>query len=107
MLSLNLDLIKLIKKFLEINTKISFSSDLNLNSKKENLINEICIKKNCTSYISTIGSNKYLAKLKKTKYKISYYGFQNKDYEQKGKMFIPNMSIIDLLLIWEIKQKNT
>ena len=97
LLDLNISIIYLIKNILNIKTKISFSSELKLKSKKENLINEICLNKNCSSYITTLGSKDYLTKLKKTDYKILYYDFKDKKYSQLGNFFLSRLSIIDLL----------
>lgn len=94
---LNMSIIFLIKNLLNIKTKISFSSELKLQSKKENLINDICLNKKCSSYITTQGAKNYLSHLKNTKYNILYFDFDDKKYSQMGNNFLPKLSMIDLL----------
>ena len=95
---INSSLISFFIKELNINTKISFSSELKLIEKKH-LINKICEIKGCSDYISSKGSEIYLKNLDETKlnYKISYYDFKNLEYKQSGSNFIPYLSSLDLL----------
>lgn len=92
---LNLALIKFFLSILNIKTKVSFSSKLKINSKKEELIKDICLKKKCTSYISTIGAKNYLSCLEKYNlpFVIKYYNIKN-----NNNLEINNkLSIIDLI----------
>ena len=84
---------------MNINTKISLSSNLNLKEKKHNLIKRICEIKNCSNFVSTRGSEIYLKDLAKDKinFEIVYYDFKNFDYKQIGSKFISNLSSLDLL----------
>tara|TARA_B110000238_G_C16038968_1_gene401003 strand:+ start:233 stop:913 length:681 start_codon:yes stop_codon:yes gene_type:complete len=78
---LNIELIKYFCKLLKIETKIVLLSDLNLSGSKEILIHNLCMKLNCTKYVSTIGSQDYLSRIKDNKYKILYYDFNYQPYE--------------------------
>lgn len=96
---LNIRLIKYFCKILEIKTKFDYSSNLNTYNKGENLIVEICKKKNCTEYISTIGAKKYIKNKKlfnNQNMDLSFFNFYNSEYNQSGSNFIQNLSFLDL-----------
>ena len=99
---LNINIIKIICSFLKIRNKLIKASSLNLVSyiSKIDLLDFICKKKNSNEYISTIGSGEYLGNLKKffhSKANINYFHYKISNYQQLGEVFIPNLSIIDLL----------
>ena len=94
LIDLNIDLILFFKEYLNIKTKLTFSSDLDLSSSKADRIDEICKKTHCKKYISTIGSKIYLEELKKKNYDIFYYQANNSNYE--GKKF-DGLCILDVL----------
>lgn len=73
LIKLNLKLIFYILKELNVKTKMSYSSDLKINEKKDDLIYEICRIKNCKNYISTIGAKSYIKKEKFNNIKINFY----------------------------------
>ena len=87
-------------KILEIKTIISSDNDLSFDSKNTDYIKDICLKKNCNNYVSTIGSKNYLGDAQyfpNTNIKINYFDFKNMEYEQNYNKFISKLSIIDLL----------
>ena len=98
---LNLDLIYYFCKILKISCNFQYSSKLKIdNFSKEDLILEICKLKKCSHYISTIGSKNYLKDLNKfneNKIDIKFYEFLGKEYNQNGKLFIKNLSILDIV----------
>ena len=96
---INIEFIFFFLKEMNINTKISLSSNLNLKEKKHHLIKRICEIKNCSNFVSTRGSEIYLKDLAKDKinFEIVYYDFKNFDYRQIGSKFISNLSSLDLL----------
>ncbi len=97
---LNISLIRWICEKIDIKFKFSLSSELNLKSTKEDLIKEICIKKNAKKYVSTLGAKKYLKNknfLKGAKTELFFFKYLNKEYKQLYDNFTPNLSIIDLL----------
>ena len=96
---INIALLNFFLKEMEINTKLSLTSSLNLKEKKHLLIKKICEIKNCSSYISSKGSEIYLKNLSRDKinFQIVYYDFKNLDYKQIGSKFISHLSSLDLL----------
>ena len=97
---LNKDLIKHICKILKIETNFSSDKFFSLKTHKTDYLKDICIKKNCTNYISTLGSKKYLGEslfFNNTNIKIDYYDFKDSKYVQQSENFIPRLSIIDAL----------
>ena len=97
---LNINLIKFFCKVLEIKTKFDYSSKLDLSSKGSDLIVDICKIKKCSKYISTIGSKSYLKKkdFDLNKIDLKFYEFESKLYQQRGSMFLSNLSVLDILL---------
>ena len=98
---LNIELIKFFTKCLNINIKFDYSSNYYLDFNKEQLIFEICKLKNCDEYLSTLGSKNYLDgyhTIPNTSIKISFFEYNDVEYNQLNKNFIPKLSILDLLL---------
>ncbi len=97
----NIEFIKECCKFLKIKTKIVKTSEYNLKGKKSQLLLNICKKFSATEYLSTIGAKEYLEKDKeifnKEKIEIIYHQYNHPKYKQKGKKFIENLSILDLI----------
>ena len=85
---------------MEIKTKFDYSSKLDLSSKGSDLIIDICKIKKCSKYISTIGSKSYLKKkdFDLNKIDLKFYEFESKLYQQRGSMFLSNLSVLDILL---------
>jgi hypothetical protein len=100
--SLN-ELIKKINLYLldilNIKTKILYSSDFNLNSKKDLLILDICKSLNATTYISGAMGRNYIDEqiFISEKINILYQDYKHPEYRQVYENFIPFMSIIDLI----------
>ena len=98
---LNVDLIIHFCKVLKISSNFNFSSNLDVsNYSKQELILEICKKKKCSDYISTVGSKDYLSDLHKfneNQINVKFYEFFGKKYNQNGNIFIKNLSILDII----------
>ena len=97
---LNKDLIIHICKVLDIRTTISSDKIFSLSSKKTDYLKDICLKKKCDNYISTLGSKNYFGEAQyfpDTKIKIDFFDFKDSKYSQNSKNFISRLSIIDLL----------
>ena len=97
---LNKELILHFCKILDIKTIISDDSNFKLSSKKNNYLKDICLFKNCSNYISTLGSKDYFGEIKyipNTKIKIDYFDFRDEEYSQRSEKFISRLSIIDLI----------
>lgn len=97
---LNIYILKQIIKYLNLNKKIYLLSELKLNSRKSNLILDICKYFSADEYITGIGSQNYLNQNDFTKndIKINYLKPKNNKYNQNNSTnFIPNLSILDYL----------
>tara|TARA_B100001175_G_C19460150_1_gene616069 strand:+ start:385 stop:1086 length:702 start_codon:yes stop_codon:yes gene_type:complete len=97
---LNKRLILYFCRELKINTKISTDRDYTFQTKNIEYLKDICLKKSCSTYISTEGSKKYftdLSNFPKTDIKIKYFQFKDMKYLQCYDNFTPRLSIIDLL----------
>lgn len=84
---------------LNIDTEIINSEDLLLETKKANLVLEICKKLNADIYISGVLGKNYLDDnhFKKTKIDIIYQEYNHPVYKQQYENFISHMCIMDLL----------
>jgi hypothetical protein len=84
---------------LDIKTKIVKSSDLDIHSKKSNLILDICKYFDADEYISGALGREYLDEddFKEKSVEVEYQSYNHPVYRQSGRDFLPNMSIIDLL----------
>ncbi|MEQ8216666.1 MAG: WbqC family protein [Arenibacter sp.] len=97
----NIELITKCCQYLEIETKLIRASELNVDGKKSHLILDICKHLNADELIANSGSTNYLEEDKEIfeneNIKISYHNFNPTRYNQKGGIFIQNLSILDLL----------
>lgn len=96
---LNKALIILIKNLLGLKTQIVISSDLDINGKVNNL--SICKALDASTYLSGDGSMDYLDEdeFSKEGISVTYTNFMHPGfYKQLFNDFIPNLSILDLLL---------
>ena len=89
-------------KHLGIKTKLIKASDLLVVGKKGDLVLNICKELNANEYFSTIGSKDYLEDYRSSfddaGIKITYHDYTHPTYNQKGNNFLPNLSILDLIL---------
>lgn len=99
LLKLNLNLISFFMNEFNIKKKISFSSSLNLISKKEDLIFDICKIKKCNEYISTIGAKDYLNSKNFNNIKINYF-FLDKERYEKNKFGSDIFSIVHYFFLY-------
>lgn len=97
----NIEFITNCCKFLEIPTKLVKSSDLNCNGKKGELVLNICKKLEATEYLTSVGAVDYLEDYRKmfdsSNIKIIYHDYTHPVYKQRGKSFLENLSILDLI----------
>jgi|TARA_B110000858_G_C17646165_1_gene400490 hypothetical protein len=89
-----------IETIFKVKKKYYFSSDLNLKTKKSQLILDICIKLNSDHYICANGSKNYLDEdsFKNEKIKIEYNDYNHPQYKQLHGDFIYNLSTLDLAM---------
>jgi len=103
LLELNLELIKFFMKILKINTKIIYSSELNVDSSGTEKILKIVQASKGDRYLTGEGkgSQRYIVGkddiFKKKGIKMIYQNFQFPNYPQLFDEFIPNLSICDML----------
>tara|TARA_B100001013_G_scaffold327625_1_gene240899 strand:- start:279 stop:959 length:681 start_codon:yes stop_codon:yes gene_type:complete len=89
-------------QYLGIKTKLIKASDLSAAGKKGDLVLNICKELNADQYFSTIGSKDYLEDYRDSfdaaRIQITYHNYTHPIYKQKGNNFLPNLSILDLIL---------
>ena len=89
-------------KYLGIKTKLIRASNLSALGKKGDLVLNICKELNAKEYLSTVGSKDYLedyrGSFEDAGIKITYHDYTHPIYKQKGNSFLPNLSILDLIL---------
>ena len=89
-------------QYLGIKTKLIKASDLLATGKKGDLVLNICKELNADQYFSTIGSKDYLEDYRDSfedaRIQITYHNYTHPIYKQKGNNFLPNLSILDLIL---------
>lgn len=97
----NIEFITQCCKFLDIKTKLLRASNLEVVGKKSSLLLNICKKLDATEYLTTIGAKDYLENdsdiFKKENIRISYHNYKHPIYRQRGKIFIEQLSVLDLL----------
>jgi hypothetical protein len=83
---------------LKIDTKVIRASDLNIQSKKSDLILDLCKYFEADCYLSGSLGKDYLVEgdFHKEGIKIEYQNYQHPIYEQLWRVFLPNLSIVDL-----------
>lgn len=99
--SLAIESIKSIFKYLNVKKEFELSSKYNnSNLKAQNRIINTCLMNNAISYINPIGGTSLYNKIEFEKNNINLYFIKTRDitYNQFKNAFIPNLSIIDLLM---------
>lgn len=99
LIDLNISLIEHCVSLLDITTERKLSSELKIDETSSKRLLEICKKLNATTYRSGIMGKKYLDEkiFNDESINIIYENFQHPIYNQSGREFLSNMSIIDLL----------
>lgn len=94
--------IDIINNYLGINTEIIFSSSIKKDNslKAENKILDICKNLNATQYINTIGGQDLYSysNFKSNNIDLSFIKMNEIRYKQFDNEFIPNLSIIDVMM---------
>ena len=106
----NIEFITKCCEFLEIKTKLVRASELKVQGKKSHLILDICKQLGADELIANGGSNIYLEKERgifdNENIEISYHNYNPLKYNQHGKIFFENLSILDLLFSENKNSKN-
>ena len=99
LIEINTKIIKFIMKNLDINTKIIFSSDLNISESGSERILKICKELKADTYLSGVGGKDYLKlnEFEDQSINVQFQNFHHPVYTQAYEKFIPNMASIDLL----------
>lgn len=96
------DSIIIIKDYLDINTDIIISSELNIdhNLKSQDKVISLCLNQNADVYINSIGGVELYDKetFKKNGINLNFIKSNNIKYQQFNNEFIPWLSIIDILM---------
>ena len=96
------DSIIMIKDYLDINTDIIISSELNIdhNLKSQDKVISLCLNQNADVYINSIGGVELYDKetFKKNGINLNFIKSNNIKYQQFNNEFIPWLSIIDILM---------
>ena len=100
---LNITLIKYLAQQLGINPIFVQASKMNLESKRTDLLEEICRKFNADRYVSSIGAHQYMRNdgaqklFEEARITVDFLQYNTPDYPQLFGNFIPNLSTIDCL----------
>ncbi len=97
---INKSFIDYILMYLEIETDILLSSELQVEGQKSELVHNLCKKVGATHYISGEGAKDYLdiGLFSKNSIEVSFLKSYNPIYEQHHGSFIPNLSILDMIM---------
>lgn len=103
---INISFIKYFISQLDLKTEIFLSSQLNIEGSKSDLVMNICKKLSATEYIAGLGSKDYLDQdsFSRHSIKINFLESINPIYEQIHGKFIPDLSLIDMLM--NVSKKN-
>lgn len=96
----NMSLIRAIAAYLDIHPEWLLASDLNVSGAKTDLVVEVCSAAGGTSYLAGQGARAYLEeeKLQNAGLSLHYSAFEQSTYPQLFGEFVPNLSIIDVLM---------
>jgi hypothetical protein len=99
---LNIDIIKFYLNFLDINTQVVRSSEIEKQGVKSDLVLSICKKLKAISYLTGTGGLEYLNldDFKKSNIAILPANYTFKEYKQINQIenkFVPNLSMMDLI----------
>jgi len=99
LVELNMELINFLKKALDIDVKIVFSSDLGFTSKSTERLVEIVEALGGDVYLSGLKGRDYLyvSMFEKKGIKVEFQEFKHPVYKQRYEGFVPNMAAIDAL----------
>lgn len=108
---INVNFIMTVMKYLNINTKILYSSNLKSEGKKSQYLLNICKEINADTYISAPGSMKYIegeGYFENSNIKVEKFEFEPKCYSTKNAdSFIPYLSILDVIANLGVKESYT
>lgn len=100
LIDISMNLINFFREILNIKTEYYFSSQFDIKTSKTQRIVDIAKKISCDSYLSGTGAKAYLDQnlLEKNGIKLIWQEFKIKEYPQLYGSFIPDLSVLDLIL---------
>jgi hypothetical protein len=106
MIEFNLYSIKMLLKLFNINIKIDYSSNYNIQTKSNELIVDLLKKVDATHYLSGLGAKDYYnpAPYNDSNIEVIWQNFKHPIYEQINGEFISYLSSIDILFNCGIKE---
>lgn len=108
LLNLNVHFYRYIFEILKKDIKIVFASDNNFQGKKSDLVLDMCIKLNASTYIFGGEGKNYadIENFKKNHINLIFQEYNHPKYEQYGnkKSFISHLSILDLIMNYDNKE---
>lgn len=109
LIDLNEYIIRFISKKLEIDVELLKSSNYNFKGKKTELLIEMCNATNADFYLSGEGGRNYVDEKKFEESNLTnlFTNFIHPSYEQLFETFLPRMSVIDLLLNYDIQSSKS
>jgi len=96
---INLEIIKKCIEWLDIKINLVKESELNVNGESSEKLVNICKKLGAKTYVSGPGGKKYLNQnlFYDNDIRLVYQNFSSNVYHQNTDVFVPDLSIIDLL----------
>ena len=103
---INISFIKYFISEMDFETELHLASQLEAEGSKSDLVLNICKELSATEYISGLGSKDYLDldSFTKNSIEVKFLESMNPSYEQIHGEFIPNLSLIDMLM--NVPKKN-
>jgi len=100
LIELNLKIIGYLMKHLQIDTKITLSSELEIKAKGDKLLIEMCRRLGASQFLAQSAARKYLDadRFKKAGIRLTDVKPPSPVYPQLWGRFIPNLSALDLVL---------
>jgi hypothetical protein len=100
LIDLNIKLIECLKDILGIKTKLIIASTLGVSGKSTEVIIDVCKKLNAGTYLSGKFGKDYLVeeRFEEENIQLKYHSFTHPVYKQCYEPFVPEMSVLDLIM---------
>jgi len=100
LISLNMDIINLFRRYLDIHTPMLYTSNMDVDSlEASDLILQTCLMHRADTYLCGISGRDYIKMedFEKNNIQIEFLDYQPASYKQLCSNFVPYMSILDIL----------
>jgi hypothetical protein len=100
LIDFNLKIIRYLMKYLQVDTKITLSSELEIRAKGDEFLIEICKRLGASKFLVQSAARKHFDadRFKKEGIRLTDVKFPSPVYPQLWGRFIPNLSALDLVL---------